>query len=172
MDGLPLQRTPIHNNPPSDTCTHTHISDPTRNRRALIEEHYQAHWPFTNSVRSTQHTHNYLPTASQFLDTFPRQLLTKHQLPPSTPVQEPQQLKSASTQTLTTQAIEPTAFHPLDRVRTRRRREGYSVSSGRFQTHQRPEIPPSTSAPLQPEQRPAKLRRNSSTRNVLRNLRL
>ena len=87
----------------------------------------------------------------------------KHQLPPSTPVQEPQQLKSASTQTLTTkQSSRPPSTHSAGQ--DSKKKGGGLLSLFRsISNPSKARDPPSISAPSQPEQRPGKLRRNSST---------
>lgn len=92
---------------------------------------------------------------------------TKEQLPPSTPVQEPQQLKSASTQTLTTkQSSRPPSTHSTGQD-SKKKGGGllnlFRSISNPSKTRDPPSASPSASAPSQPEQRTGKLRRNSST---------
>lgn len=84
------------------------------------------------------------------------------QLPPSTPVQEPQQLKSASTQTLTTkQSSRPPSTHSSGQDS---KKKGGLLSLFRsISNPSKARDPSSATAPSQPEQRPGKLRRNSST---------
>ena len=87
----------------------------------------------------------------------------KHQLPPPTPAQEPQQLKSSSTQTLTTikQSSRPPSTHSSGQDS---KKKGGLLSLFRsISNPSKARDPPSTPTPLQSEQRPGKLRRNSST---------
>ena len=86
----------------------------------------------------------------------------KNQLPPSTPVQEPQQLKSASTQTLTTkQSSRPPSTHSTGQDS---KKKGGLLSLFRsISNPSKTRDPITTSVPSQPEQRPGKLRRNPST---------
>ncbi|KAF9792790.1 hypothetical protein BJ322DRAFT_77079 [Thelephora terrestris] len=88
---------------------------------------------------------------------------TKDQLPPPTPVQEPQQLKSASTQTLTTkQSSRPPSTHSTGQD-SKKKGGGLLNLFRSISNPTRTRDPPSTPAPSQPEQRTGKLRRNSST---------
>ena len=87
---------------------------------------------------------------------------SKQQLPLSTPPQEPQQLKSASTQTLTTkQSSRPPSTHSTGQDS---KKKGGLLSLFRsISNPSKTRDPPPTPAPSQPEQRTGKLRRNSST---------
>ena len=88
---------------------------------------------------------------------------TKDQLPPSTPAQEPQQLKSASTQTLTTkQPSRPPSTHSTGQD-SKKKGGGLLNLFRSISNPSKARDPPSASAPSQPEPRPTKLRRNSST---------
>jgi len=88
---------------------------------------------------------------------------TKEQLPPSTPALEPQQLKSASTQTLTTkQSSRPPSTHSTGQD-SKKKGGGLLNLFRSISNPSKARDPPSASAPSQPEQRPTKLRRNSST---------
>ena len=88
---------------------------------------------------------------------------TKEQLPPSTPVQDSQQLKSASTQTLTTkQTSRPPSTHSTGQ--DSKKKGGGLLSLFRsISNPSKTRDPSSAPAPPQPEQRTGKLRRNSST---------
>lgn len=87
----------------------------------------------------------------------------KQQLPLSTPPQEPQQLKSASTQTLTTkQSSRPPSTHSTSQ--DSKKKGGGLLSLFRsISNPSKTRDPPSASSPSQSEQRTGKLRRNSST---------
>ena len=87
----------------------------------------------------------------------------KDQLPPSTPAHEPQQLKSASTQTLTTkQSSRPPSTHSSGQDSKKKGGGLFSLFRS-ISNPSKTRDPPSAPAPSQPEQRPTKLRRNSST---------
>jgi len=88
---------------------------------------------------------------------------TKEQLPPSTPAHEPQQLKSASTQTLTIkQSSRPPSTHSTGQD-SKKKGGGLLNLFRSISNPSKTRDPPSAPTPLQPEQRPTKLRRNSST---------
>ena len=88
---------------------------------------------------------------------------TKEQLPPSTPAHEPQQLKSASTQTLTTkQPSRPPSTHSTGQDSKKKGGGLLSLFRSISNPSKTRDLPPA-STPSQPEQRPTKLRRNSST---------
>ena len=87
---------------------------------------------------------------------------TKDQLPPSTPAVEPQQLKSASTQTLTAkQSSRPPSTHSTGQ--DSKKKGGLFSLFRSISNPSKARDPPPVSAPSQPEQRLGKLRRNSST---------
>jgi len=88
----------------------------------------------------------------------------RNQLPPSTPVQEPQQLKSASTQTLTAkQSSRPPSTHSTGQDSKDSKKKGGLLSLFRsISNPSKTRDPPTASAPSQLEQRPGKLRRNPS----------
>ena len=87
----------------------------------------------------------------------------KEQLPPATPIQEPQQLKSASTQTLTTkQSSRPPSTHSTGQD-SKKKGGGLMSLFRSISNPSKTREPPPNSAPSQPEQRTGKLRRNSST---------
>ncbi|KAF9652875.1 hypothetical protein BDM02DRAFT_3183218 [Thelephora ganbajun] len=87
----------------------------------------------------------------------------KNQLPPPTPAHESQQLKSASTQTLTTkQSSRPPSTHSTGQ--DSKKKGGGLLSLFRsISNPSKTRDPPPASAPSQPDQRTGKLRRNSST---------
>ena len=88
---------------------------------------------------------------------------TKQPLPVSTTPQDSQQLKSASTQTLTTkQSSRPPSTHSTGQ--DSKKKGGGLLSLFRsISNPSKTRDPPSTPTPSQPEQRTGKLRRNSST---------
>ena len=145
------------------TPTHTHTSQiqhgtvgrssrnsyqPTGHSRTASDPHTVSQLP-SNRVAVSGHLSTPAPA--------------KHQLPPPTPAQEPQQLKSASTQTLTTtkQSSRPPSTHSSGQDS---KKKGGLLSLFRsISNPSKTRDPPSAPAPLQPEQRSGKLRRNSST---------
>jgi hypothetical protein len=123
-------------------------SKPTGHSRAASDPHSTPQPP-SNRVAISGHLSTPAPT--------------KEQLPPPTPAQEPQQLKSASTQTLTTkQSSRPPSTHSAGQ--DSKKKGGGLLSLFRsISNPSKTRDPPSTPAPSQPEQRTGKLRRNSST---------
>lgn len=154
---------PYPQQPTSATSAHTHTSQtqpgtvgrssrnsyqPTGHSRTASDPHNISQPP-SNRVAVSGHLSTPAPSKLQ-------------QLPPSTPVQEPQQLKSASTQTLTTkQSSRPPSTHSTGQDS---KKKGGLLSLFRsISNPSKVRDPPSATAPSQPEQRPGKLRRNSST---------
>ena len=87
---------------------------------------------------------------------------TKQQLPLATPPQEPEQLKSASTQTLTAkQSSRPPSTHSSQD--SKKKGGGLFSLFRSISNPSKTRDPPSAPAPSQPEQRTGKLRRNLST---------
>lgn len=150
-----------HTTPATPTYTHTSLtqqgtigrssrstSKPTGHSRAASDPHSTSTLP-SNRV-----------AVSGILST---PAPTKQQLPLSTTPQEPQQLKSASTQTLTSkQPSRPPSTHSTGQ--DSKKKGGGLLSLFRsISNPSKTRETPSTSAPSQPEQRTGKLRRNSST---------
>jgi len=122
-------------------------SQPTSNSRTAPDPHNISQPP-SNRVAVSGHLSTPAPTKEQFL--------------PPTPSQESQQLKSASTQTLTTkQSSRPPSTHSTGQ--DSKKKGGGLLSLFRsISNPSKTRDPPSASTPSQPEQRPAKLRRNPS----------
>ena len=122
-------------------------SQPTSHSRTTSEPHNTSQPP-SNRVAVSGHLSTPAPR--------------KDQLPPSTPAFEPQQLKSASTQTLTAkQSSRPPSTHSTGQ--DSKKKGGGLLSLFRsISNPSKTREPPPASTPSQPEQRPMKLRRNSS----------
>ena len=123
-------------------------SQPVAHSRAASDPHNMAQPP-SNRVAVSGHLSTPAPT--------------KDQLPPPTPAQEPQQLKSASTQTLATkQSSRPPSTHSSGQ--DSKKKGGGLLSLFRsISNPSKSKDSPSAPTPSQLEQRPGKLRRNSST---------
>jgi len=154
---------PYLQQPTSATPAHTHTP---QNQQGTAGRSSRNSYQPTGHSRTASDPHNVsqLPSnrvaVSGHLST---PAPTKPQLPPPTPAQEPQQLKSASTQTLTTikQSSRPPSTHSSGQDS---KKKGGLLSLFRsISNPSKARDPLSTPAPLQPEQRPGKLRRNFST---------
>ena len=154
---------PYLQQPISATPTHTHTS---QTQQGTIGRSLRSTSQPTSHSRTTseppimsQPPSNRVAVSGHLSTPAPK----RNQLPPSTPAHEPQQLKSASTQTLTSkQSSRPPSTHSTGQ--DSKKKGGGLLSLFRsISNPSKTRDPPPASAPSQPEQRPTKLRRNLST---------
>jgi len=169
--GVPMTNT----NERSSSSTHTHSQQSNPATPAYTHTSQTLQGTVGRSSRSTSQPtgHSRIASDPQNISQHPSNRVaisghlstpapTKEQLLPSTPSQESQQLKSTSTQSLTTkQSSRPPSTHSSGQDS---KKKGGLLSLFRsISNPSKTRDPSSTSTPSQPEQRPGKLRRNPST---------